>query len=240
MPTEMPYHRRALLYALLAGLIVFVVWNIPQLSLLLVPFRLFVTLVHETSHGLAALLTGGQFARMVINPDGSGYALTVGGARAFILPAGYLGAALFGSALFYLANRFPYAQTLCAGLGVGVIAVSVIYGGIISLATIFGVVVGFALVAIGLRGAEHLALLTLNLLAILTGLNAVLDLTSLVGFAGTIVRGQVNDALAFQREVVPLIPAPAIALVWAAIAIALVAFAVYRSVFRAWHGDDWG
>ncbi len=238
MLADMPYHRRALLYALFAGLIVLVVWNIPQLSLLLVPFRLFVTLVHETSHGLAALLTQGQFVRMVINPDGSGYALTVNGARALILPAGYLGAALFGSVLFYLANRFQSAQFLCALVGVGVIAVSVIYGGLISLTTLFGVVVGFALVAIGLRGAEHLALLTLNLLAILTGLNAVLDLTSLVGFAGFVVRGQTNDALAFHNEVAPLIPAPVIALVWAAIAIAMVAFAVYRSVFRVWHGDD--
>ena len=238
MPTDLPYHRRALLYALFAGLIVFVVWNIPQLSLLLMPFRLFVTLIHEIGHGLAAVLTGGHWLSLTVNADGSGVAMTSGGVRALILPAGYLGAALFGAVLFYVANRIPYPRIICAALGVCVIAVSILYGGIFSIATIFGVVVGFALFAIGLRGAEHLALLTLNLLAILTGLNAVLDLTSLVGFAGMSMGGLRNDALAFHQEIAPLIPAPVIALVWALMAIALVAFAVYQSVLRSWRSRD--
>ena len=49
------------------------------------------TLVHELSHGLAALLTGGRFVQFTITPDASGLATSAGGWRWLIIPAGYLG-----------------------------------------------------------------------------------------------------------------------------------------------------
>src|SRR3954466_10077092 len=91
---------RRLLLAVLAAVVVFVLWNIPQLDFILYPFRLFVSYVHESGHGTAAILTGGRFEALQIFSDGSGQALTVGGSRLVVLPAGYLGAALFGAVLF--------------------------------------------------------------------------------------------------------------------------------------------
>src|SRR6185295_9739341 len=118
MLQNLTFRQRALLLMPVAALIVFVLWNIPQLSGILYPFRLFVTYVHEAGHGLAALLTGGHVFGFQVNADGSGVTHTAGGWQWLILPAGYLGAATFGALLFFVANRFPYSRYLSAGLGV--------------------------------------------------------------------------------------------------------------------------
>ncbi|MBZ0275343.1 MAG: M50 family metallopeptidase [Anaerolineae bacterium] len=55
------YSRRHILaLGLVAVVIVFILWNVREVSFLLYPFRLFVTYVHEAGHGSAAILTGGE------------------------------------------------------------------------------------------------------------------------------------------------------------------------------------
>jgi hypothetical protein len=49
---------------------------VPLGSYALYPFELLATWVHETGHGLTALLTGGSFDRLEIFADGSGLAYT--------------------------------------------------------------------------------------------------------------------------------------------------------------------
>ena len=72
------FRQRALVIALVAFVITLVLWNVPQLDFILYPVRLFVTFVHETGHGLAALISGGRFVNFTVSPDGSGVALTAG------------------------------------------------------------------------------------------------------------------------------------------------------------------
>ncbi|MBN8621502.1 MAG: M50 family metallopeptidase, partial [Anaerolineae bacterium] len=112
MGFELTTADRRLLILIAALVLVFILWNIPQLDFVLYPFRLFVTYVHEAGHGTAALLTGGRFLGFEIFANGAGQAITAGGSRLLILPAGYLGAALFGAILFYLNNRFHYSRAL--------------------------------------------------------------------------------------------------------------------------------
>ncbi len=66
--------RRTLVFAVaIAWLLEHVV---PFGRLVLYPFTLLATWVHETGHGLAALATGGQFLRLLIFADASGLAET--------------------------------------------------------------------------------------------------------------------------------------------------------------------
>ena len=65
------------------------------------PFRLFVVFLHEISHGIAAVLTGGSIVRIGLSFDEGGVCLTRGGWRLLILNSGYLGSLLWG-ALFLL------------------------------------------------------------------------------------------------------------------------------------------
>jgi hypothetical protein len=119
---------QALALALAAFALVFVLWQIPN-SGVLYPFRLLVTFVHETGHGLTALITGGGFDRFVVMETGSGIATTRGGSHILILQMGYLGAALFGSVLLYLANSIQRVKLLAMGMGAFFIICAVLYTG---------------------------------------------------------------------------------------------------------------
>lgn len=232
---------RMLAITMFSVLIVYLLWNVAALSFVAYPFRLFVTYVHEAGHALAAIISGGEVVGFTVSSDGSGLATTRGGSRALILPAGYIGAAMFGAGLFYVVHRWPQAVRWTAGvIGGGLIVFTLLYarpdahGAPIAL--IVGLLFGAGLLALAYRASGQITILVLSVLAIMTGLNAVLDITTLVGWADScaaIGRDVVcNDAYAFHRDVAPFLPAAAWALIWAAISIALCAASVYYSLVQ--------
>jgi hypothetical protein len=109
------------LIALIA--VIFGLWSTP----VMVPLKIIVVLLHELSHGLAALLTGGSIEQLTISPEQGGQALTRGGSRFFILTAGYLGSLLLGMGLLFAALRSKADRAVVAGLGVLLLVVSVLY-----------------------------------------------------------------------------------------------------------------
>jgi hypothetical protein len=227
------FRQRALVIALIAFGIVFVLWNIPQLDFILYPFRLFVTFVHESGHAVAALLTGGRVGGMTVNPiTGSGVTLTAGGSRLLILPAGYLGAALFGALLFYLTNTVPFPKTISLILAILLAGITLLYTSLLSTAWIVGIGSALILLALWRFADRSVNLLILDILAILTGLNAVLDLVGLVRFSGATIASVRNDAAAFSAEVAPILPAAGWAVVWSILAIIMLGAAVYFSHIR--------
>jgi hypothetical protein len=222
--------------ALGALVVVYVLWNVPAFAPILYPFRLFVTYVHEAGHSLMAILTGGQVIQFTISSDGSGLATTSGGIRALILPAGYLGAALFGAVLFYLANTLRYPRLLSGILGIGLIVFSALFSGIdrntgLPLALFIGIMFGTILLALAYRARAGLNILVLNVLAMVTGLNAVLDLFNLARNSNAGAGMVRNDAAAFAAEILPL-PAVVWAVTWALLALLFFGLAVYYSVIH--------
>jgi hypothetical protein len=236
--------RQALTMTALALLLVFVLWTnilgLPQslVSFVMTPFNLFVTYVHEAGHALAALVTGGRVIGFVVSADGSGLATTAGGSRAIILPAGYLGAAAFGSLLFFFANRTSrYAEILAFVLGAAMVIFTVMFARPDEtgnpLALILGVGFGAALMFIGAKAQAWVVLLCLNVLAVMTALNAVLDLYFLVQYADVGRRGAVvNDAAAFSRDVMPILPPSFVAFVWAVLALLMLGVSFYFAVWK--------
>ncbi len=75
--------------------------------IILYPFVLLVTFLHEFGHALGALITGGTVEAIQINSNGSGQTLSRGGSLAVILMGGYLGSAILGNLLFYIGARRP-------------------------------------------------------------------------------------------------------------------------------------
>jgi hypothetical protein len=231
MLEHVPQNRRFIIL-LGAALIVFILWNVPQLEFLMYPFRLFVTYVHEAGHGTAALLSGGRFIGFEVFANGGGLARTAGGNAALILPAGYLGAALFGAVLFYLNNRFHRSQLLSVLIGIGLIGFSILFANQALVAFLVGMLFGAALIVLGYRAAESWNALVLNVLAILTGLNAVLDVWYLVGDSDASLGMIRNDAAAFSQAVAPIIPGAVWAFIWAVLAAAMLGIAFWFSVVR--------
>jgi hypothetical protein len=233
-----PLSRRATLFILAIALVlVYILWNTAGLRFITYPLNLFVTYIHEAGHSLAAILTGGEVLQFVVSPDGSGLATTRGGAAWLVIPAGYLGAAAFGAALFYAINRFPQiVRSVAVCLGVFLVIFTLLYArpdeGGAPTALIVGIVFGFALIGLGLRLPRWINLLVLNILAVMTSLNAVLDVWYLVGSSDSGRGGVVNDAAAFSQRVAPLLPAAVWAFLWVLIAALLLGAAVYFGIIR--------
>lgn len=255
---EKVIRRQGLLVSLLALLFALFLWNIggpgqagpgpnanfvtAALAPLLWPVNLFVTFVHEAGHSLAALITGGQVNAFTVSPNGSGLASTSGGYPALILPAGYLGAALFGSALFFLTSRYPkWTRGLSVFLGLSIIVLTVLYAapdqaGNLT-ANLIGIGFGVAMVALGWLAPRIVNVFLLNTLAILTGLNAVMDLSFIVRFPDAGIGDVMNDAAAFAAEYTPLLPGSVVAFIWSAIAVLMLGAAVYFGLFKPAGGE---
>jgi len=76
------------LFALIT--LIFALWQTP----LVTPLKILVVYLHELSHGIAAIVTGGEIVKISISPDIGGVIWTRGGSRFLVLSAGYLGSLL--------------------------------------------------------------------------------------------------------------------------------------------------
>jgi hypothetical protein len=103
---------RTLAVALLASLLL---WNLPFGGLLLYPFKLLATWLHEMSHGLLMIVTGTGLDRVEIYRDTSGLAHPASRAgptaQAFIAAAGYMGTAVWGATLLVVTPTGRSART---------------------------------------------------------------------------------------------------------------------------------
>ena len=91
------------------------------------PFRLFVVFLHEISHGLAAVATGGSIVSIGLSFDEGGVCLTRGGWPFLILNAGYLGSLLWGALFLLLGGRRARARSVIGVVGVFTLAVTLVY-----------------------------------------------------------------------------------------------------------------
>jgi hypothetical protein len=98
-------------------------WN----SLLIYPIKLFVVILHELSHGLAAVLTGGEIVKIEISQQVGGVCWTRGGSRFIVASAGYLGSIVWGGIILIIAARTKYDNILGMVTGGLLILVSLLY-----------------------------------------------------------------------------------------------------------------
>ena len=106
----------------LTGL-VFALWNTP----LVFPLKILVVFMHEVSHGLAALLTGGRIDVISLSSTQGGHAITRGGNVFLILSAGYVGSLLIGGMLFVVAVRTQADRVVLALCGALTLLVAALY-----------------------------------------------------------------------------------------------------------------
>jgi hypothetical protein len=76
-------------------------WNYPVFF----PLRILAVFLHEASHALAAILTGGTPIALAVNLDESGHTLSQGGFFPFVAAAGYIGTAVIGAILIALGRN---------------------------------------------------------------------------------------------------------------------------------------
>jgi len=167
---------RGLALALLASLVFL---QLPFGGLVLYPFKVLNTWMHEISHGIVMLLTGVGFDRMDVYPDGSGLAFADGSAgplgKGLIAAAGYMGTPLWGVVLLWLGQEPLAARRALAvvGLLLGLSATAFIANrfGQVTIATTSLFMVGAAL---ALRGRG--AVILVNFIAAQACIGALVDI----------------------------------------------------------------
>ncbi|MCI0710213.1 MAG: M50 family metallopeptidase [Chloroflexi bacterium] len=232
-PEEMNHPALVASALLASAIIVYLIWNVADFVFILYPLRLFSTLVHEMSHSIVAVITGGEVTQFVVNTDHSGYALVRGGYMPLIASAGYLGTALFGSIVFYANNRFRHANSVAFMMGLSIVVVTLIYANpILSghfAALIVALAFGIGLMVLGWKAPMWPNLLVVNVIATITALDAVNGALTLARFTQETHH---NDAVIFWRVATPWLPSPNIvAWAWAAMAITMFGMAFYYGVF---------
>jgi hypothetical protein len=205
---------------LLAGA-VYLLWNTPVLF----PLKIFTVFLHELSHGLAAIATGGSIERIELSADQGGVCWTRGGSRFLVTSAGYLGSCLFGALFVVLGGRArPGLQRAVVGLaGLVVLAVTFLW-----IRTAFGVVFGLAAAAALLGTAAWLSapvsVFVLRLLGITSGLYAIWDIGS------DLIARSVPSSDAEALAALTGIPGAVWGVVWGAAAVVVMVRAVLTAV----------
>lgn len=164
-------------------------WQFSIGRALLYPFTLLATWFHEMGHGLAAALLGGNFQRLVIFPDGSGYALfsiaadTMAVTHALIAAAGLVGPAVVGAILIVGSRSRRATRWLLAGLGAVLVLSTLIW-----VRSLAGWIVLPAFAAIDLLvaayGKERLQRFTIELLGVQAAISVWRDVRYLFSDGG--------------------------------------------------------
>jgi hypothetical protein len=201
--------------------------SLPFGAYALYPFGLFVTLVHETSHAIAATLTGGSVVDLRVRGDLSGLTEFRGGIQGIIAPAGYLGATVVGATLIATPTRFARwaigVAALFPALALLLFQPATLFTAVWCVVFLAGL--GAAAWKLGQRQLEFLQIF----LGMACGLNAFRDLLTLyvINASGAHIQ---NDA-ASMSQVIPL-PATAWAVVWVVISLAALGVALYSVIKR--------
>jgi hypothetical protein len=191
----------------------------PWAGIILYPFKLFTTWVHECSHALATLLVGGWVRAITIRPDTSGLTespIPAGRlSQGIVASAGYLGAAAVGCLLMAATRVEKWAHRILLGLGIFMLITLVVW-----MRNLFGAIMVFAwgavLITLARGGVDRAKRFFLSFLAIQVALNAVYDIRVLF----LIGRGQ-SDAATMQRLF--LLPTWVWACTWMLLSIAMLA-----------------
>jgi len=149
-------------------------WN----SVVVYPIRVFVVFLHEISHGMAAIATGGSIQRITLNPRLGGACYCPGGNAFVTLSAGYLGSLLWGGALLEVsrkAGRKAHRITWAVGGAVLVLTLLFVRGG---FGISFGLLFGGFLILLARRLGPDANRILLMVLGLTSCLYAILDIKS--------------------------------------------------------------
>ncbi len=214
--------------AMIAGFAVYFValwylWYTPVVY----PLKIFVVLLHEVSHAVALVLTGGQVESITLNPMQGGVTYGRGGIPFVTLSAGYLGSLGFGALLVVGAqSRLVSSRFLLALVGGLVLALTLLFirNG---FGFGFGLLFGSALVF----GARQLPLVWNRGILIVLGITSVLY--AILGIKSDILdRPHLQSDAAMLAELTG-VPTLVWGVVWITIAVVAATLLFRRTLERA-------
>ena len=205
---SMPPAVRNLALPVIAAVVVLIFWN----TFLVYPLKIFVVFLHELSHGIAAVMTGGDIVKIELSPQQGGVCFTSGGIRFFILSAGYLGSLFWGALLLMLSAYTKADRGIVGFLGALTLIVTLLY-----VRSLFGFAYGItasaAMLLVALKLSGSVSEVLVKVLGVTSCLYAVWDIASDVLFRS------VPSSDASQLASITFIPAVIWGILWVTIAL---------------------
>lgn len=203
---------------LLATAITIALWFIPYAEYAVYPIRLFVTFIHEGSHALVSLLTGGSVQSLTVSANGEGAVWSSSAnwfSFALTSSAGYLGTTAFGVLLLFLIRRAFSPHGILYSLAGFIGVMTVLFGLIvpiinflsgqvtfssIAFTTLVGAGLTAGLFALGRFGSLKVANFAVAFLAVQLVLNALSDLKTLFFLNAPVIGSDIQtDAVNMQN-----------------------------------------
>ena len=125
----------------------FALWQTPAV----LPLKLLVVFLHEASHAVAIIATGGEVVTLSVSSDQGGFVLSRGGNRFVALTAGYLGSLVVGLGLLMAATRTIADRKVMAICGAMTLLIAGLY-----VREVFALAFGFGTGAVMLLMARYL------------------------------------------------------------------------------------
>ena len=199
-------------------------WDTPAVY----PLKIFVVLLHEVSHALAVVVTGGELDRITLDPRQGGATYFQGGNAFLALNAGYLGSLLWGGVMFSAA-RSPRVRTDWVNGAIGVLVVVLTVFFVRSWFGIaFGIFFGAAMVGVARKVGRTWNRRVLAALGLTSCLYAILDIKSDV-----LDRPELHSDAYMLAELTGVGTATVWGVVWITFAITFAAWLFARSFERA-------
>lgn len=190
---------------------------------LVYPLKIFVVLLHEISHAIASVATGGGIEKITLDPRQGGACHCFGGNAFITLSAGYLGSLLWGGAMFSAARSDKVKTSWVNGfIGAMVVALTVFFvrGG---FGMIFGIAFGLTMIFVSKQMGSAVNRGLLLTLGLTSALYAILDIKSDV-----LDRPNIQSDAAMLSEITG-VSTTIWGLIWISIAIAVSVWLMRRA-----------
>lgn len=198
-------------------------WNTP----LVYPLKVFVVLLHEVSHAVGVVATGGVLDRITLDPFQGGATHFTGGNAFVVLNAGYLGSLAWGALLFTASRTRWIRSDWVNGLIGALVIVLTLFFVRSAFGIVFGILFGLALVAASREIGQIMNRRLLWVLGLTSALYAILDIKSDV-----LDRPELQSDAAVLAEMLG-ISTIAVGVVWIALAIGFSTWLVSRAYREA-------
>lgn len=231
-----PQVKLLILATVLSVVLWFASWYFPFANYFVYPLQLFATFVHEGSHVLAALMTGGSVQSLTVSPDTSGAVWSMTNSwlsQVLTSSAGYLGTTLFGI-LLLIWFRFKFSSRNAIYFTAGFVALMTVVFGLVTpawnllsaqvtLASVLFTVISGAILASGLFAIAKFAPIkwvnfSLAFLAVQCLLNSFFSLKTLFVISAT--TDAHSDAMNMANATG--IPAVAWVLIWIVLSVVMI------------------
>ena len=192
-------------------------------SSIVYPLKIFVVLLHEISHAIASVATGGSIEKITLDPAQGGACYCFGGNAFITLTAGYLGSLMWGAAMFFAARSDKVKTNWVNGFIGAMVMILTIFFVRTGFGVIFGIAFGLTMIVVSKQMGPVVNRGLLLTLGLTSALYAILDIKSDV-----IDRPNIRSDAAMLAEITR-VPTLVWGVLWITIAVAVCAWLMKRA-----------